>query len=205
MIKKRAISVSVCVSCILVMMFLGTALCLWGESMKKDTRVLVDFSSGDEEDQWRIVNDGVMGGLSQSKMAIIQDSRSNPIAVFQGELSLENNGGFASLRRAPRDYGIKGCKGISFRVKGDGRTYQFRIRTNNRYDGIAYSSEFRTTAGKWLTLKIPIDNFIPTFRGRRVAGAPKLRPENIKQIGFLIGDKIQDSFKLEIDWIKAYW
>lgn len=199
--NKKAISVS----CILFVMLLGTTLGLGEESMKEDTRLLVDFSAGDEKDQWRIINDGVMGGLSQSRIDIIQDSRSNSIAVFQGELSLENYGGFASVRRAPRDYGIKGCTGISFRVKGDGRTYQFRIRTNNRYDGVAYSAEFQTTAGKWLTVKLPIDNFIPTFRGRRVLDAPKLRAENIRQIGFLLGDKRQGPFKLEIDWIKAYW
>ena len=168
--------------------------------MKSDTKTLVDFSVEDEKNQWRIVNDGVMGGLSKSGI----DINKNAVAVFQGQLSLENNGGFASLRRLPRDYNLKGFTGVSIRIKGDGRTYQFRIRTNERFDGVAYRAEFETKAKEWLIVKIPFKAFIPTFRGRRVPNAPKLRQENIRQIGFLIADKREGTFRLEIDWVSAY-
>ena len=71
---------------------------------------------------WRTVNDGVMGGVSQGQMVAIDSG-----LRFQGRLSLENNGGFASTRRL---FGgdLAGAGGVRLRVKGDGRRYQFRVR-----------------------------------------------------------------------------
>ena len=165
----------------------------------KDVKMLTDFSGSDEKQQWRIVNDGVMGGLSQGRIDIMPGG-----AVFRGQLSLENRGGFTSVRRAAPSYDLDGYTGIRLRVKGDGRTYQFRLRIDDRFDGIAYRSEFETTAGQWLTIDIPFKSFKPTWRGRNVPGAPKLEPGNIKQIGFLLADKKPGDFSLEIEWIQAY-
>jgi NADH dehydrogenase [ubiquinone] 1 alpha subcomplex assembly factor 1 len=185
---------------IIFVVFLCSIICFAGPTMKSDMKILVDFSDEDEKDQWRIINDGVMGGLSQSRI----DINTNAIAVFQGQLSLENNGGFASVRRLLRQDNLTGYTGVALRVKGDGRTYQFRVRTNERFDGIAYRAEFQTSAREWLTVKIPFKSFIPTFRGQRVPNVPKLRPGNIRQIGFLIADMREGVFRLEIDWISAY-
>ena len=168
--------------------------------MKNNQKTLVDFSADNENARWRIINDGVMGGLSQSSFILT----STDTAVFSGKLSLENNGGFASVRRLPHRYGLTAYSGVALRIKGDGRTYQLRLRTNDNFDGIAYRAEFKTTPGEWITVKIPFKSFIPTFRGRRVANAPELQQENITQIGFLIADKQVKPFRLEIDGIDAY-
>lgn len=165
-----------------------------------ETKVLVDFENPKEGKQWRVVNDGVMGGLSKSGIEI----NSAAHAVFQGSLSLENNGGFASVRRLPHDYKLAGYDGVLIRVKGDGRKYQFRVRTNNRFDGVSYRAEFETKPGKWMTAKIPFNSLKPTFRGRPVPNAPQLRPDDIRQIGFLLGDKREGRFRIDIDWIQGY-
>ena len=175
-------------------------LCMGGESMNPVTKTLVDFKLTKEKEQWRIVNDGVMGGLSDSGIEITSATH----AVFQGYLSLENNGGFASIRRQPNDYNLAGYDGVTLRIKGDGRTYQFRVRTNGRFDGVSYRAEFETKQGKWIKVKIPFESMKPTFRGRLVPDAPVLRPENIQQIGFLIGDTRQGKFRVDIDNIQAY-
>lgn len=185
---------------IILVVFLGSIICFGGPTKKSNMKTMVDFSGDKEREQWRIVNDGVMGGLSQSRI----DITSTAIAVFQGKLSLENNGGFASVRRLPHQYDLTGYAGVTLRVKGDGRTYQVRVRTNDRFDGIAYRAEFQTSPGEWMTVKIPFKLFSPTFRGRRVTNASKLRPENIRQIGFLIADKREGTFRIEIDWVHAY-
>ena len=171
-----------------------------GENVAGETKILVDFRGEEEDGRWRVVNDGVMGGLSQSGLEITSAAR----AVFAGVLSLENNGGFASVRRLPHDYKLAGYDGLGLRVRGDGRTYQLRVRTNERFDGVSYRAEFTTRPGEWSTLRIPFSSLEPTFRGRPVPSAPVLRPENIRQIGFLIGDRREGDFRLEIDWVKAY-
>jgi monofunctional biosynthetic peptidoglycan transglycosylase len=168
--------------------------------MKDQTRTVVDFTEPLEERQWTVVNDGVMGGLSRSRIELT----SARTAVFRGVLSLENSGGFASVRRAQTDNYFAGCTGVVLRVKGDGRTYQFRLRTSEQFDGMAYRAEFRTQPDTWLTVRLPFSSFEPTFRGRIVPDAPPLRPENIQQLGFLIADKQAGAFQIEIDWIRTY-
>ena len=90
------------------------------------------------------------------------------------------------------------------KVKGDGRTYQFRVKTDDQYDGIAYRTLFATDTHQWQTLTLPFDSFNASFRGKPVPGAPVLHPEQIRQIGFLLADKQPGSFCLEIACIKSY-
>ena len=168
--------------------------------METAKKTLIDFSKSAEKENWRIVNDVVMGGVSQSEIIITDDSN----AIFRGDLSLENNGGFASVRTNPMDYQLTGYTDITTRVKGDGRTYQLRLRTDDKSDGISYQSEFQTVDGNWITVKLPFREFVATFHSRRVPDAPVLDPRNISQIGFLIADNREGSFKLEIGWIGAY-
>ena len=170
-----------------------------GGSMEVAKKTLIDFGKSGEKENWGIVNDGVMGGVSQSEITITDESN----AVFRGNLSLENNGGFASVRTNPGDYQLAGYAAITARVRGDGRTYQLRLRTDDRFDGISYQSEFQTAAGEWITVKLPFSEFLATFHGRRVPDAPVLAPGRIRQIGFLIADKKEGPFELEIDWIGA--
>ena len=57
--------------------------------------VKVDFGKIKDSKRWNIINDGVMGGLSEGKTWTTDDS-----VTFQGTVSLENNGGFSSYRSA---------------------------------------------------------------------------------------------------------
>jgi monofunctional biosynthetic peptidoglycan transglycosylase len=124
--------------------------------------------------------------------------------IFAGRLSLENNGGFASVRRRPAVYALSGTDGVVLRIRGDGRSYQFRVRTHDRFDGVAYRALFDTDAERWETVRIPFSDFRATYRGRPVPGAPPLDPKEIRQIGFLIADKRSGSFRLEIDMLGVW-
>ena len=163
-------------------------------------KLITDFQSKNERKNWRIVNDVVMGGISSGEMLMSNDS----IAVFKGNLSLENNGGFASVRTFPTNYNLSGFDGVSIRVRGDGKRYQFRLKMGNQFDGISYKAPFQTSSGKWTIFFFKFGEFIPTYRGRRVQDAPALVPDRIRQIGFLIADQQDGPFQLEIDCIKAY-
>ncbi len=162
--------------------------------------MLIDFADADESQRWIAINDGVMGGISQSGLQL----SSTATGIFSGLLCLENNGGFASIRRHCDSYNLEGCSGIILIVKGDGRTYQFRVKTDDQYDGIAYRALFTTDAQDWQTLVLPFNNFCASFRGRLIPDAPVLVPEKIRQIGFLLADKQQGAFCLEIASVKSY-
>ena len=162
-------------------------------------KTLFDFEAGRSESPWYIVNDGVMGGLSQSEMGAKDGA-----ACFRGILSLENNGGFASVRTEVVSEDLAGFDGFRLRVKGDGKVYKFRVRTTQRFDGVAYSVNFPTQAGEWQTHRLAADQFVPMFRGRIVRSAPPLDMALVRQLGFLISDKQVGTFELHVDSIAIY-
>jgi hypothetical protein len=161
-------------------------------------KTLFDFSASTNTAAWQIVNDDVMGGISRSSFHL-----THSVAIFQGEVSLENNGGFASLRSLPAHHDLGGCDAFLIRVCGDGRSYKFTARTSRTFDGPIYQVAFKTKKGKWEELCLPFKEFVPTFRGRVLPGEPPLDPEKVTSVGFLIADKQAGAFRLEVAWIKA--
>jgi monofunctional biosynthetic peptidoglycan transglycosylase len=168
-----------------------------GMSAPQDTARAFEVTAATAAD-WAIVNDGVMGGLSSSEFV---DSGAG-FAVFRGELSLENNGGFASVRGTVPTGAMEQHSGLALRVRGDGRSYQVRLRTNRQFDGVAYMAEFQTRAGAWQTIEIPFSAFEATYRGMKPRGAPELVPGEVRQLGLLIGDKVEGPFRLDVEWIR---
>lgn len=162
--------------------------------------ILFDFNSNKTSGSWYVVNDDVMGGISTSKVELNKDGT----ATFSGNISLENNGGFASIRALVDLQSESSFKGVILRVKGDGNIYNLRFRTDQNFDGYAYQSKFKTKEKSWIEIKIPFSDFNPTFRGRTLSNKPPLTSENIRQIGILIADKQFGPFSLDIDWIKLY-
>lgn len=197
---KRVIIYSSLFGVIILFFMLGTQAAGAYKGMDQQERLIFDFNNTDEIEYWRIVNDGVMGGLSKSEIILSK----NNTAIFKGIVALENNGGFTSIRTIPRSYELEDYHGIRLRVKGDGKTYQFRLRTNERFDGVSYRSQFETKINTWMIIEIPFRECVPVFRGRILEDVKPILPEEIQQIGFLIANKQAGKFQLEIDWIKAY-
>ena len=147
-------------------------------------------------DNWNIVNDGVMGGISQSSIYL---NEANNIK-FVGNVSLENNGGFASCRMGFNGSQLKGSTKFLLRVKGDGNIYKLRFRINGSYAN--YSADFSTIKDEWVDIEIPIEDFKPYYFGRKT-GAPRFKIHKINSIGILISDKQSGSFSLEVEHLKA--
>jgi monofunctional biosynthetic peptidoglycan transglycosylase len=158
-------------------------------------RELFDFSSGSAASQWQIVNDGVMGGRSSSRV-----ERTGEGIRFSGNLSLANNGGFASMRSRPKELSLKSSDTIVLRVRGDGRTYTFNLYVPQRQMAFSYRMEFRTVAGQWAVVRLPLKNFVATSFGRVVQGM-SLSTSQINSVGILLGDKRPGSFAIEVDSI----
>jgi monofunctional biosynthetic peptidoglycan transglycosylase len=152
---------------------------------------------GGSRSGWYVVNDGVMGGISQSQATFTQQKT----LLFSGLVSLENNGGFASIRHDTQGTCIGYGYGIRLRVKGDGKTYQLRVRTSDRFDGIAYKADFDTVKDQWQELRIPWEEFQATYRGRFISDAPDLKGDQIRQVGFLIAGRQEGPFELEVEFL----
>lgn len=155
---------------------------------------LYQFSEESKSTDWLVVNDGVMGGLSKGTFQLNEKGN----GVFQGYVSLDNNGGFSSIRHRCNFSSVNPNSSIVLRLKGDGKNYQFRIKGNRR-DYYSYKNTFRTS-GKWETIKIPLHEFSPTFRGRELA-IPNFDKNTLQEIAFLIANEKEEEFRLEVDYI----
>jgi hypothetical protein len=122
---------------------------------------------------------------------------------FAGRVSLENNGGFASIRSPAGRHDLAGYSGIALRVKGDGRSYKLNLRTGDAFDGVQYQASFIAPA-EWSEIELPFASLVPRFRGRPVVDAPPLDPARIVTFGFLISDRQAGNFALDIARIGAY-
>jgi uncharacterized surface protein with fasciclin (FAS1) repeats len=159
---------------------------------------LTEFDGADGL-RWQTVNDGVMGGLSQGGYEVT----SAGTLLFSGETSLENNGGFSSIRTRPQALNLADHDGLALRVRGDGRSYKVSLRTEGTGRWIAYWAELPTVAGQWTEVRIPFSEWVPTSFGRRLPG-PRLRVKAINSVGFMLYDKQAGPFSLEVASISAY-
>jgi len=158
-----------------------------------DLRELVNFHSPQPGLVWTVVNDNVMGGRSSGDFAI-SDGR----LVFRGEINT-NGGGFASIRTEPEQLDMGSHDGLKLKVRGDGRTYKFRIVTAG--SDFAYMADFPTQNGEWVIIDLPFSTFQPSWRGRTL-DRPPVTPSDINSIGFMIADKRDGAFALEVEWIR---
>jgi len=122
--------------------------------------------------------------------------------VFFGTLSLENNGGFASVRSMPTEVNLKAGDSIAIRVRGDGREYSLNLSVTRDAGRYSYRQTFKTKKDEWVEVNLPVDEFYATFHGR-VFPDQKLDPSKVNSVGFHLGDKKAGPFKLEVDWIKV--
>jgi hypothetical protein len=162
-------------------------------------RALFSFEAAATVADWSAIDDRVMGGVSRSRL------RHDPAghAVFEGIVSLENDGGFASIRSHPQDLGVPGAGNYLLEVCGDGRRYKLNLRTDDSFDGVNYQAAFEAPPGEWTRVLLPVSGFHPTFRGRTVPDAPPLDPARVRQIGLMVADRQAGSFALAVRLIRV--
>ncbi|MGD2031426.1 MAG: CIA30 family protein [Gammaproteobacteria bacterium] len=156
--------------------------------------------AGRESQQWGSIDDGVMGGLSNSRLERTVEGT----GLFEGRVSLANNGGFASVRAALGPTDLSDFHGVRIRFRGDGKRYRLRFHSSAGFDGVAYQASFDTAPDEWQEVSIPFSDFRPTFRGRLLTDVEPLDTSSVQQVGLMIADRQEGPFRLEIDWIKAY-
>ena len=154
-----------------------------------------------EEFSWQIVNDGVMGGLSKGNVEHTSDNRMH----FWGTLSLDNNGGFSTVRSRGVNFDLSNDLGLLLLVKGDGRTYEARLDSTATFRGnpLSFLGKFKTKKDQWIQVKVPFEDFIASWRGRQFSDEV-LDTSAIRRVSILLADKKPGSFDLEIEWIRTY-
>ena len=169
-------------------------------STMSDHSYKIDFGQNKAGKNWMIVNDGVMGGLSESQAMIRENS-----IFFEGFLSLKNNGGFASIRKQDNRIDVSNYQKIKIRFKSSGRKFALRLTSSDRYYRPFFKQEFESSTKEWEEIEFQLSDFKEyTINGET---GNKLNPkETVKtfSLGLILSDKIEGPFEIEIDYIEFY-
>lgn len=159
----------------------------------------IDFGNSTGGQDWQVVNDRVMGGLSEGQVKLTNNS-----LTFIGNLSLENNGGFASVRAPFKRTDFSTYKTVTVRYRSVGPMFALSMELDRRFYVPNYKHYLEGNNGEWQEETYTLTNFqehrigVPT--GRKMETE---QMQNIIRIGFITLDKKKAGpFELEIDYIK---
>ena len=159
------------------------------------SHIIFNFNKNSSISNWIVVDDVVMGGKSNGNFLLNKDGK----GIFFGKISLDNNGGFSSVRYGFNKLNIEKFKSIVLKIKGDGKNYQFRIKHKSS-DYASYITSF-SSSGEWQEIEIPLNSMYPSFRGRKL-DEPNFFHKSIEEVTFLIANKKNEEFILLIDKIE---
>ena len=158
------------------------------------TASIFEFNKKADISNWSVVDDVVMGGRSSGNFYLNNEGH----GIFEGQVSLENNGGFSSVRYDFEKMSTKDFSKVIIKVKGDRKSYQFRVKSKSS-DYYSYITSFKTSKD-WETIELKLTDMVPAFRGRNL-DMPNYDKESIEEVAFLIGNNKAQTFKLEIESI----
>ncbi|WP_392533594.1 CIA30 family protein [Nostoc sp. C117] len=176
-------------------------------------KLIFDFKNPSTElkNIWGAVDDVVMGGVSESNIQLVENT-----ALFAGNVSTANSGGFASVRTKNFDppFNLSNYEGVKLRVKGDGQRYKIFLRTEAKWDGIGYGYSFDTVANTWIDVHVPFADLIPVFRAKTIKDALPIDFNKICSFQLMLSKFEYDNalnpkftpgkFSLQLESIKAY-
>lgn len=163
-------------------------------------QTLYDFGA-DDSSRWTTTHDTVMGGESRGEVS----KTGAGTLLFEGYVSLENNGGFTSFRSRDRQLPFEGTDGIEMRFKGDGRTYILSFdREGIGLFGGGYWQRFETKKDEWMTVRLPWTKFEAVNFGRKMPNLPALTPETARGLTVYLYDKKDGDFRIEFDSFATY-
>jgi len=163
-------------------------------------QTLYDFGPEDAS-RWTTTHDTVMGGQSRGEVS----KTDSGTLLFEGYVSLENNGGFTSFSSRDRQLPFAGTDGIEMSFKGDGRTYILSFdREGVGLFGGGYWQRFETKKGEWMTIRLPWTKFEAVSFGRNMPNLPKLTAETARGLTVYLYDKKDGDFRIEFDSFATY-
>ena len=169
------------------------------KKQKEMENLIYDFTEDSPSQNWMTVNDNVMGGRSEGGFSFKKKR-----LIFAGNTNT-NGGGFSSIRTKPSDFKLGDMEGLHIRYKGNGRTYKLGVRMDGK--SVSYRSNFNTDSDSkgWQEIRIPFSAMDSSWRGMPLSKEKyPLLTNKIRSIEFMMYDKKDGPFKLQVDWIKSY-
>lgn len=159
--------------------------------------IVIDFGKEQGAYGWRIVNDDVMGGRSTSSAYLTENT-----LYFEGEVSLQNNGGFASIRSPYQTQDLSRYTEVIIRARGTSRDFALSFDTSRAWYRPNYKFNF-TPDQQWREYRLKLAD-LPQYQigkptGRTIDGS---KLSSVKRLGIILFDKLEGPFWLEVDFIR---
>lgn len=187
-------------STLLMLLCFFTSAFAWAGPQQSSTKLnMFDFGeTGVNTGHWFVVVDGVMGGRSSAALIATENS-----VVLSGDISLENRGGFASIRTPYGDYDLSEFTQLQIRYRSTGQSFAFTLSNFRRFYMPRFKHVLPNTYGAWDEVSVRFDNFKKMRFGDELGGGPtSAELKNIIRLGLISNDKIAGPFSLEVDYIK---
>ena len=158
----------------------------------------IDFGTSKGGQDWKVMNDGVMGGLSSGAASLNENS-----LTLKGIISLANNGGFASIRSRWGNYDLSDYTEVTIRYRSIGQVVALSFETSRMWWLPYYLLDLAPTDNNWKTVTIPIDkaNQISIVQptGKQLSSK---QLNNILRVGFMAHEKKEIPFEFEVDFVR---
>ena len=158
----------------------------------------IDFGQTTGGQDWRVVNDGVMGGRSQGKAVLTENS-----LKFEGTVSLENNGGFASFRGPYGKMDLSQFSTVSIRYKSTGQRFALNLELHEAYYMPKYKAYLEPSGEDWKEVTFDLTSLEAYRLGKKMGSTiSKEDLQRIIRIGFITSEKKEGPFAFEVDYVK---
>ncbi|MEM9364318.1 MAG: CIA30 family protein [Bacteroidota bacterium] len=156
-----------------------------------------DFGSKKDGIDWKPIDDGVMGGLSKGNVNLTENTLN-----FYGEVSLDNYGGFTSVKSPFGNYNLSGLKKVIVRYRTEGQSISISLENSEQFFRPYYKLLLPETDGEWKTLELNVSDFKQYNLGQVTeTSITDEFLENVKRIGFITSKKSAGKFNIEVDYL----
>jgi NADH dehydrogenase [ubiquinone] 1 alpha subcomplex assembly factor 1 len=148
-----------------------------------------------------LLTDNVMGGLSKSEISYNSNS-----LLLKGDISLENFGGFSSIRSKFSKIDLSSYTGVKIKFKSTNQRFALTLENSQNWTKPNYKNEFFAKKdGQWHIATLYFKDFSETLIGRPTGN--KMQTEtlkNILRVGIITTMKQEGPFALEVDYIDFF-
>jgi NADH dehydrogenase [ubiquinone] 1 alpha subcomplex assembly factor 1 len=179
----------------ILMLFLGLLL-----NSLTTNELTFNFGSGKNQiNNWVMISDNIMGGVSKSKLEYTENTM-----ILTGTLSLDNFGGFASVKTRFGQYDISPFQGVKIKFKASNQKFAFTLEDNNiwtfpNYKGAFFSTKPNTWEEKIVYFKDFKEYQIGEATGKTLKESSL---KNMVRMGTITTEKKEGPFSIEIDYIE---
>ncbi|XP_078515745.1 complex I intermediate-associated protein 30, mitochondrial [Lissotriton helveticus] len=187
------------------------------EYLLEQTKVLWEFRSQQDLEEWIVSSDQEVGGKSEAYLKL---GRNNQTALLYGTLNTEvprdgetRYSGYCSMRsKLPqgafdrkKHHDWSNFNTLVLRVRGDGRPWMINLATEMYFShqkSDLYNYFLFTRGGPyWEDVRIPFSKFFLSSKGRIQDGQHPVWLDKVNTVGFTLGDQVNGPFQLEIDYV----